>query len=65
VLLTFPWYISKETSLKMDEYFTRNFSWLRQLEEKNMTLTSRIDILPDGKVRMRMEKPVKRSTTKD
>jgi hypothetical protein len=23
VLLTFPWYISKETSFKMDEYFTR------------------------------------------
>ncbi|MDQ0495446.1 radical SAM/SPASM domain-containing protein [Paenibacillus brasilensis] len=37
VLLTFPWYISKETSLKMVEYFTRNFSWLRQLEENNIS----------------------------
>lgn len=37
VLLTFPWYISKETSLKMDDYFSRNFSWLRELEENNIS----------------------------
>ncbi|WP_025681203.1 radical SAM/SPASM domain-containing protein [Paenibacillus massiliensis] len=37
VLLTFPWYISKETSLKMDDYFSRNFSWLRELDENNIS----------------------------
>jgi radical SAM protein with 4Fe4S-binding SPASM domain len=27
VFLSFPWYLSPETSAKMDRYFTRNFNW--------------------------------------
>lgn len=34
--LCFPWYISRETALDMDEYFVENFSWLRQLENTTM-----------------------------
>ncbi|MEI7024449.1 radical SAM/SPASM domain-containing protein [Paenibacillus sp. y28] len=33
VLLTFPWYISSETSAKMDDYFVQHFDWLRPLAE--------------------------------
>ncbi|MEK3723349.1 radical SAM/SPASM domain-containing protein [Paenibacillus sp. FSL H8-0034] len=33
VLLTFPWYISNETSVKMDDYFSDHFDWLRPLDE--------------------------------
>ncbi|GIO13161.1 radical SAM protein [Cohnella xylanilytica] len=36
VILCFPWYISKETSLKMDDYFASKFGWLRKLEEKHI-----------------------------
>jgi radical SAM protein with 4Fe4S-binding SPASM domain len=28
VFLSFPWYISQETSAKMDNYFARNFNWV-------------------------------------
>jgi radical SAM protein with 4Fe4S-binding SPASM domain len=28
VYLSFLWYLSKESSTKMDQYFTRNFNWL-------------------------------------
>ncbi|MBB3108129.1 radical SAM protein with 4Fe4S-binding SPASM domain [Paenibacillus phyllosphaerae] len=33
VILCFPWYISQETSLKMDHYFKETFSWLNRMEE--------------------------------
>jgi radical SAM protein with 4Fe4S-binding SPASM domain len=36
VILCFPWYISTETSLAMDEYFTDKFSWLKQLDENHI-----------------------------
>ncbi|WP_426446099.1 radical SAM protein [Paenibacillus sp. S-38] len=36
VILCFPWYISKETSLEMDGYFAEKFSWLRKLEEQHI-----------------------------
>ncbi|GGI99938.1 radical SAM/SPASM domain-containing protein [Paenibacillus hunanensis] len=37
VMLCFPWYISRETSVKMDHYFTEKFSWLRQLDERHIS----------------------------
>ncbi len=37
VMLCFPWYISRETSVKMDHYFSEKFSWLRQLDERNIS----------------------------
>ncbi|WP_411345783.1 radical SAM protein [Paenibacillus sp. WLX1005] len=37
VMLCFPWYISRETSLKMDRYFADRFSWLRQLDERHIS----------------------------
>ncbi|WP_458119538.1 radical SAM protein [Paenibacillus sp. Z6-24] len=37
VMLCFPWYISRETSVKMDHYFAENFSWLRQLDERHIS----------------------------
>lgn len=37
VMLCFPWYISRETSVKMDHYFTEKFSWLRQLDERQIS----------------------------
>ncbi|WP_159886788.1 radical SAM/SPASM domain-containing protein [Paenibacillus puerhi] len=36
VILCFPWYISKETSVQMDSYFTEKFSWLRKLDESQI-----------------------------
>ncbi|MDN4616892.1 radical SAM protein [Paenibacillus sp. PsM32] len=37
VMLCFPWYISRETSLKMDTYFSEKFQWLRQLDERHIS----------------------------
>lgn len=33
IIVCFPWYISEETSCKMDDYFNKNFRWLNKLEE--------------------------------
>ncbi|WP_248925703.1 radical SAM/SPASM domain-containing protein [Paenibacillus hamazuiensis] len=33
VLLTFPWYISHETSAQMDDYFAEHFDWLLSLDD--------------------------------
>jgi radical SAM protein with 4Fe4S-binding SPASM domain len=30
--LCFPWFISKKTSLRMDQYFEDNFGWLRKID---------------------------------
>ena len=35
IYFCFPWYISEESTRKMDEYFTSNFSWLTDLPTKN------------------------------
>ncbi|UUZ96890.1 radical SAM protein [Paenibacillus sp. P25] len=37
VILCFPWYISKETSEQMDQYFSEKFSWLRKLDERHIS----------------------------
>ena len=31
VYFCFPWYISPATAARMDEYFSRNFNWLREI----------------------------------
>jgi radical SAM protein with 4Fe4S-binding SPASM domain len=33
VLLCFPWFISHDTSNKMDDYFTENFNWLHDIND--------------------------------
>jgi sulfatase maturation enzyme AslB (radical SAM superfamily) len=33
----FPWYISKETCNEMDQYYSHNFDWLNNLEDRQVT----------------------------
>lgn len=33
VMVCYPWYISEETSRKMDSYFQEHFNWLNELDE--------------------------------
>jgi radical SAM protein with 4Fe4S-binding SPASM domain len=35
VLLTFPWYISQDTSSQMDSYFSEHFDWLLPIDENS------------------------------
>lgn len=48
VMLCYPWYISDETSKKMDDYFSEHFSWLGNEEENKSWHSFKYKINPDN-----------------
>ena len=59
----FPWYISKETTRKMDAYFSQNFSWLTSLtsEKKSSWYGYSYHLSPDSLATVKTEFEMLRS----